>query len=202
MSHSSHWLRKHKRPIDGLLKASQAAVKIDQMMKSMSEFKVIRYIGFVFIPLTLLATSCRNLPQSTATSEWPLEETDPATPSPAEEIRVLEQTSQAVCAGTSPELLNPVGDVIVDGSPFILTCVYSAGHATSIRIERYEDSEAALLVFQGSAEGRNVEDFHGYPSVEWEGVFPGSGSKGRERVKTPFLVPVESRQIHGWLRLN
>jgi hypothetical protein len=110
-----------------------------------------------------------------------LEETVPVTPPPAEEIRVLEQASRAVCAGTVPESLNPVGP-IVDGPYFVLACVYAAGHATSIRIERYEDSEAALLVFQGGVEGRNVEDFHGYPSVEWESVFPVPGSEGRERV--------------------
>ncbi|HHH42175.1 MAG TPA: hypothetical protein ENK56_09265 [Chloroflexi bacterium] len=168
-------------------------------MKTATHTAICRIAG-PFVLLILLVSSCGTPPRPTTIGEQTSGRTTPATPSPtgrreepeatatvtatspsAEEIRLLERTSQAVCTGNSPESLNPAGAILVDGSSFSLTCVYAAGHATRIRIERYEDPETALSAFQSSLGGRTVEDFHGHPSTAWERAFPGPGSEGRTR---------------------
>ena len=102
------------------------------------------------------------------------------TPPAVDELAVLEATSQAVC----PELeSSPFGTprIAVDESAFVLECVFAAGHAMSVRIERYDSPGAALTAFEAEVQGKPVQEFHAQPSAEWEEPFLSGELQGSNR---------------------
>ena len=102
------------------------------------------------------------------------------TPPAVDELAVLEATSQAVC----PVLeANPFGTprISVADTTFVLECVFAAGHAMSVRLERYDSPGAALTAFETEIQGKPVQEFHAHPSAEWEEPFSSGELQGSNR---------------------
>ena len=102
------------------------------------------------------------------------------TPPAVDELAVLEATLQAAC----PELeSSPFGTprISADETTFVLECVFAAGHAMSVRIERYDSPGAALIAFETEIQGKPVQEFHAHPSAEWEEPFLSGELQGSNR---------------------
>ncbi len=89
-----------------------------------------------------------------------------ATPNPDSEMEVLWLTEQQICPTSA---VNPYStpQIHVENNSFTLTCLFSAGHATTVQISRFDSAAQAYNEFQSITADQTHLEFYGHPSAIW-----------------------------------
>jgi len=110
------------------------------------------------------------------------------------EMLVLQQAAQLLCPSPQP---NPFSSpqLVAEGNVYRLSCIFAAGHATSVTMERFKSQAEAQTAFRAATQDHISQDYHGYPASAWDQ--PSSATPdGKERIwiwqAGQWLIQIES----------
>ena len=132
----------------------------------------------VALQSTLEASS--TVPTGETSNQTPASSGTSAATATEKEMLVLEQAAQLLCPSPQP---NPFSSpqLVAEGNLYRLSCIFAAGHATNVSIERFSSPAEAQTAFRAAMLDHVSQDYHGYPASAWDQP-SASAPDGKERI--------------------